>query len=183
MLIEKCNLSDVIVLEPNIFQDNRGFFSEVYNKQILHNVGIETNFVQDNHSMSKLTGTFRGFHFQLPPYEQAKLVRVIRGSILDVVIDIRTNSSTFGDHYSVLLSSENRKQIFVPTGFAHGFLTLEDNTEVLYKTSNYYTPDSEGGINYNDRKLKISWPINEKKFILTQRDKSWPDLSELEKIF
>src|SRR5262245_6029844 len=133
----------VKILVPRKFGDHRGFFSETFNRKTLHDLGITSEFVQDNHSLSVEKGVVRALHYQVPPVAQDKLVRVVRGSILDVAVDIRRDSPTFGKHVTAVLSAENWRQIFVPTGFAHGFVTLESNTEVLYKVSTYYSPSHE----------------------------------------
>src|SRR4051794_13275678 len=143
------------IFEPKRFADHRGFFSEVYSAKQAQTLNIRSEFVQDNHSMSVEKGVLRGLHYQIPPMAQDKLVRVVHGAILDVAVDIRKNSPTFGKHVSAVISAENWRQIFIPAGFAHGFLTLEPRTEVLYKVTNYYSPTHERGIRWNDPKLAI----------------------------
>ena len=158
MKITKTNIDGLIVIEPEIFLDDRGFFFESWNLNSFKKIGIEENFVQDNQSLSS-KGVLRGLHFQNPPYSQSKLVRVIKGSVLDVVVDIRSNSSTYGLHYSVILSEKNFKSFFIPKGFAHGFITLEDNTIFSYKCSEFYNKESEGSIAWDDKDLSIDWKI------------------------
>jgi len=147
-----------LLITPKRFGDARGFFSETYNAKTFAEAGIPFTFVQDNHSLSAERGTVRGFHFQAPPKAQIKLVRVTSGRILDVFVDIRNNSPTYGQHGVVELSAANWHQLFIPTGFAHGFCTLEPSTEVVYKTGDYYAPESESGILWNDPMLGIAWP-------------------------
>ena len=148
------------LIKPAVFSDQRGYFTESYNQSDFSDLGITDKFVQDNRSLSA-KGALRGMHFQKPPFAQAKLVLVISGSVLDVVVDIRKNSKTYGQHYSVVLSAENFLQLYIPEGFAHGFLTLEDNTIFLYKCSNYYSKQSEDGLLWNDPALAIPWGIAE----------------------
>ena len=167
MIIEKTFIKDLIVITPKIFTDTRGYFIESYNKKELKQY-ITVDFIQDNESLSQ-KGVLRGLHFQKPPYAQNKLVRVIAGSVLDVVVDLRKNSTTFGQHFKQLLSAENKKQLYVPTGFAHGFLVLEANTIFSYKCSSYYNKESEGAILWNDRTLNINWNVNQP--IISEKDK------------
>ncbi|PIP28406.1 MAG: dTDP-4-dehydrorhamnose 3,5-epimerase [Candidatus Moranbacteria bacterium CG23_combo_of_CG06-09_8_20_14_all_35_22] len=181
MQFQKTKLKDAYIIKPQVFGDHRGFFLESYSKKKFEQEGINTEFVQDNHSRSEKKGTLRGMHFQAPPYAQAKLLRVIKGKILDVIVDLRRGSETFGQWESFELSSENFQILFVPRGFAHGFMTLEDNTEVLYKADNFYEPNSEGGIAWNDPELKINWPIENP--ILSERDTKWPMLKNLDNPF
>lgn len=177
----KTTLKDAYIIKPQVFGDNRGFFLESYSKKKFKEEGIDAEFVQDNHSKSEKKGTLRGMHFQAPPYTQAKLLRVIKGKILDVIVDLRKNSETFGQWEGFELSAENFQMLFVPQGFAHGFMTLEDNTEVLYKADNFYEPSHEGGIAWNDLDLKINWPIENP--ILSERDTTWPNLKNLDNPF
>lgn len=151
--------SKVVLLRPKRFGDDRGWFSEVYNEKIFSGYGIDDRFVQDNHSLSVPVGTLRGLHFQTPPFEQAKLVRCIRGRIFDVAVDIRSGSPTFAQWVGAELSAENGHQLYVPVGFAHGFITLEPSTEVTYKVSNLYSPENDGGILWNDPQIGIDWPL------------------------
>jgi dTDP-4-dehydrorhamnose 3,5-epimerase len=173
----------VKIFSPKKFGDHRGFFSEVYSVKALQALGINTQFVQDNHSLSVEKGVLRGLHYQIAPMAQDKLVRVVRGSILDVAVDIRRGSPTFGRHVRAVLSAENWQQIYVPTGFAHGFVTLEPNTEVLYKVSTYYSPSHERGIRWNDPKLGIDWGIDEASAVLSNRDREHPMLAGAKDLF
>ena len=179
MLVEHLKIPDVRMLVPGKHGDRRGFFSETYNKKALAAVGIDIDFVQDNHSCSADKGTVRGLHFQTPPFTQDKLVRVARGSVFDVVVDLRRGSSTYGWHVSVVLSAETWNQILVPIGFAHGFMTLEPDTEVIYKVSNYYSPEQDKGLLWNDPALGIAWPLAEDEAILSEKDRTQPRLAEL----
>lgn len=171
------------LLLPKKFGDHRGFFSEVYSRKALAELGILTDFLQDNHSLSVEKGVLRGLHYQIAPMAQDKLVRVVHGAILDVAVDIRRDSPTFGKHVTAVLSAENWNQIFVPVGFAHGFVTLQPNTEVLYKVSNYYSPSHERGIRWNDPKLGINWGIDEASAILSSRDREHPMLADVKDLF
>src|SRR4051812_6133352 len=175
----------VKVLCPKRHGDHRGFFSEVFNQKLFREQlgAAECEFVQDNHSMSAQKGVLRGLHYQINPAAQCKLVRVVRGAILDVAVDIRRGSPTFGRHVSALLSAENWRQIFVPVGFAHGFVTLEPNTEVIYKVSNYYSPGHERGIRWNDPKLGIDWGITDDVAVLSARDREHPMLADARDLF
>lgn len=157
--VKQLELSEVLVVVPKRFGDNRGYFVESYNKQTLSGVGINADFVQDNHSFSADSGTIRGLHFQVAPKAQAKLVRVVRGSIFDVAVDVRKSSPDFGKWTSAILTAERGEQIFIPAGFAHGFCTLEPNTEVLYKVSDFYSPQHEYGIRWDDPAIGIRWPV------------------------
>ncbi|MDR2971534.1 MAG: dTDP-4-dehydrorhamnose 3,5-epimerase [Bacteroidales bacterium] len=157
-----CNttsISDLIILKPNIFYDDRGYFFESYNSEKFKKSGISDVFVQDNQSCSK-KNVIRGLHFQIPPFEQAKLVRVIKGAVLDVAVDLRKDSITYGQHFSVILSEENQLQFYIPVGFAHGFAALENKTIFAYKCTNIYHKDSERSIIYNDKDLNINWNVN-----------------------
>lgn len=158
-------INDVILFEPNVHMDNRGYFYESYNQKIFDEaVGFKTQFIQDNHSHSVLN-TLRGLHFQKKPFEQAKLVRVIKGNIYDVAVDIRKNSSTFGQYIAEELSAENRKQLWIPKGFAHGFLVLSSSAEVIYKTDSFYNKDSEETILWDDKTLNIDWPLTDSPIV------------------
>ena len=159
MNITKTDIEGLIIIEPQIFKDSRGAFFESWNAKKFKQLGISEDFVQDNQSVSS-KGVLRGLHFQNPPYAQAKLVRVIEGSVLDVAVDLRKNSTTYGMHVSVILSGQNNKSFFIPKGFAHGFLSLEDNTVFNYKCSDYYNKESEGSLLWNDEDLKIDWQID-----------------------
>ena len=159
MNITKTDIQGLIIIEPQIFKDSRGCFFESWNAKKFKQLGISEDFVQDNQSVSS-KGVLRGLHFQNPPYAQAKLVRVIKGSVLDIAVDLRKNSPTYGKHVSVFLSDQNNKSFFIPKGFAHGFLSLEDNTVFNYKCSDYYNKESEGSLLWNDEDLKIDWQID-----------------------
>ena len=176
-------LQDVKLIETPRFGDSRGFFSETYNLRAFARAGIDATFVQDNHSLSAARGTLRGLHFQTPPLAQDKLVRVTRGRILDVVVDIRNGSPTFGKHASVTLSAQNGLQIFVPVGFAHGLVTLEDDTEVVYKVSNFYSAEHDRGLLWNDPALGIDWNLGENIPALSERDRHHPLLADLPQYF
>ncbi len=183
MHVQELDIPAVRVLTPKKFGDNRGFFSEVYNKETLRGVGIDIDFVQDNHSLSAEKGVVRGLHFQTPPYELNKLLRVVRGSLFDVAVDLRRNSPTYGRHVSYTLSADSWNQILVPVGFAHGFMTLEPDTEVIYKVSNYYSPEHDKGILWNDPALGIDWPLPESAAVLSDKDQKQPLLADLESPF
>jgi len=170
MEITQTKLPGVILLKPKVFQDDRGFFLESYNRLTLAKQGIEHNFVQDNHSLSKQKGTLRGLHFQKDPMAQTKLVRVVRGAIFDVAVDIRKDSPHFGKWVGMELSDKNHHQLLVPKGFAHGFCTLQDNTEVLYKVDVYYSPEHDAGYIWNDPTFNIDWPVADP--MLSEKDKN-----------
>lgn len=172
-------LEDVILIRPVRIEDERGFFAETFRQSEFAANGIDCTFVQDNHSLSRRKGTVRGLHFQTPPHEQAKLVRCIAGRILDVVVDIRPQSDTFGRHITLELSADGGEQLFVPGGFAHGFCTLEDDTQVIYSVSAYYAPEAESGIAFDDPALGIDWPFPASAMTLSERDRHWPGLSAL----
>ncbi|HEX2136847.1 MAG TPA: dTDP-4-dehydrorhamnose 3,5-epimerase [Microvirga sp.] len=183
LTIEPTDIPDVKIITPKRFGDERGFFSDVYNRQRLAEAGIVVEFVQDNHSWSARRGTVRGLHFQSHPFAQVKLVRVSRGRILDVAVDIRRSSPTYGRHVAVELSAENWRQLLVPVGFAHGFCTLEADTEVLYKVSSYYAPDHDHGIAWDDPGLGIRWPVAPGEATLSDKDRRHPTLAELPPYF
>ena len=168
MKVEQTNFSELLVLTPQIFTDERGYFIETYNREKINKI-CGTNFVQDNESLSN-KGILRGLHFQRPPFAQAKLIRVIVGSILDIAVDLRKGSATYGDHFSFIISDKNKKQLFIPIGFAHGFLSIENNTIINYKCSEYYNKDSEDSLIWNDKNLSIEWGVNNP--ILTDKDKN-----------
>ncbi len=174
MIVQQLPIPDVRVLTPRQFADSRGFFSETYNRRSMRYGGLNIDFVQDNHSMSVREGTLRGLHFQYPPFSQDKLLRVLRGSVFDVAVDLRWGSPNYGKYVSHVLSAEKWDQIFVPIGFAHGFLTLEPHTEVLYKVSNYYSPEHDSGLIWNDPDLGIEWPISSKDVLLSEKDAKQP---------
>jgi dTDP-4-dehydrorhamnose 3,5-epimerase len=170
------NLPRIIV--PKRHVDGRGWFSETYHEERLRDLGIACRFVQDNQSSSKRAGTLRGLHFQLPPAAQAKLVAVLRGRILDAVVDIRQGSPTFGKYVSEELSAESGHQLYIPVGFAHGLLTLEDDVVVMYKTSEHYAPAHDSGIRWNDPDIAFPWPVNEADIITSEKDRRLPMLKE-----
>lgn len=181
MTIEDTNLKDCFIIHPKIFEDERGYFCESYNKQKLKNqTGLDLDFVQDNQSMSS-KGVLRGLHFQIGNYEQAKLVRVIKGSVLDVCVDLRENSETYLKYFSLVLSGDNKKQLFVPRGFAHGFLVLEDQTIFSYKCDNYYHKESERGIIYNDPDIAIDWGAKNTHLLISDKDKALPTIKKYQK--
>ena len=179
MQVEHLNIPDVRLLSPRKHGDRRGFFSETYNRKALAVFGIDIDFVQDNHSYSADKGTVRGLHFQTPPFAQDKLVRVARGAVFDIAVDLRRSSPTYGRHVSAVLTAEAWNQILVPIGFAHGFMTLEPDTEVIYKVSNYYAPDHDKGLLWNDPALGINWPIPDDEAVFSEKDRKLPRLAEL----
>ncbi len=168
MEIIKTPIQDLLILQPKVFEDARGYFYESYNKQTFIDNNIDVDFVQDNQSLSQ-TGVLRGLHFQNPPYAQGKLVRVIKGAVLDVAVDIRKESPTYGKHYAIELNENNKTIFWIPPGFAHGFLTLANNTVFSYKCTNYYNKASEGSLLWNDPDLNINWSINTPS--LSEKDK------------
>jgi dTDP-4-dehydrorhamnose 3,5-epimerase len=173
MNIEKTFIKDLLVVEPIVFGDERGLFFESYNKIKFENLGINIDFVQDNQSFSKY-GTLRGLHYQNPPFAQTKLVSVLAGKIIDVVVDLRKNSATYGSVFSVLLSAENKKQLLIPQGFAHGFSVISETASVMYKCDQFYDKASEGGIKFDDPSLNIDWGINLDDIIVSEKDKILP---------
>lgn len=173
----KTPLNDLLVFEPKVFEDSRGYFFESYNESTFSKEGIIMNWVQDNQSSSSY-GVIRGLHYQLNPHAQVKLVRALAGNILDVVVDIRKNSSTFGQHFAIELSAENKKQLFIPAGFAHGFSVLSEKAEVFYKCNAFYNKETEAGINYNDATLAIDWQVPAGKEIVSDKDKLLPSFAE-----
>ena len=176
-------IADVKLIVPRIQRDHRGFFSETYNKVGLAELGANLDFVQDNHSLSVERGVVRGLHFQIPPYAQDKLVRVIRGSVFDVAVDIRRESPTYGKHVARVISVADWNQLLVPAGFAHGFCTLEPNTEVIYKVTNYYSLEHDRGLLWKDPHLGIAWPVGETEAILSEKDRVLPRFSDLPAYF
>ena len=175
-------ISDVIIIEPTVFGDTRGYFLESYNKKKFEEVIGITSFIQDNESKSS-KGVLRGLHFQKPPFEQAKLVRCIEGEVLDVAVDIRKNSKTYGEHVAVLLSGENKRQLFVPRGFAHGFLVLSDSATFAYKVDNTYAPNYDAGIRWNDKELNIQWGVEDSEVMVSEKDAELPFFLEFESPF
>ena len=175
--VTKCDIEGLYVIEPTVFKDERGYFVETYNYNDFKAEGIESTFVQDNQSMS-VKGVLRGLHYQ-KQYPQGKLVRVIRGCVFDVAVDLRKRSKTYGKWFGVELSAENKKQFYIPEGFAHGFLVLSDEAEFAYKCTDFYHPGDEGGIAWNDPEIGITWPIPlETELIISEKDKKWGSLSE-----
>ena len=170
-------------MTPKKHGDARGFFSEIYNRTAWESAGLRFEFVQDNHSFSAAVGTLRGLHFQTPPFAQDKLIRVARGRILDVAVDIRRSSPTFGKYVAVELSVENWRQLLVPIGFAHGFVTLEPDTEVLYKTTAVYSPADDRGVAWDDPDIGVAWPLPEAGPMLSDKDRRWPRLCEAQELF
>ena len=173
----------VKLIKPVRHGDARGFFSEIYREDVLREHGVELHFLQENHSLSAARGVIRGLHFQTPPAAQAKLVRAAAGSILDVAVDIRHGSPSFGKHVAVVLSAAEGNQLLVPAGFAHGFCTLEPKTEVVYKVDAYYSPENDKGLLWNDPALGIVWPVPEGEATLSDKDKRHPTLAELPRYF
>jgi len=179
MKVTKTKLDNCLIIEPTVFGDERGYFFESYNKANFENqTGLKVNFIQDNEAFST-KGALRGLHFQKGEYAQAKLVRVTQGKVLDVAVDLRKESSTFKQYVAVELSAENKIQLFVPRGFAHGYIVLSDTAVFNYKCDNVYNKDSEGGIIYNDPTLKIDWILSEEHFIISDKDKVLPTIQEL----
>ncbi len=183
MEIEKFYIDGPIAITPNKFGDERGFFSEVFSKQGLKEIGINPDFVQDNHSYSSQLGVIRGLHFQIDPNAQGKLVRVTRGSVVDVIVDIRHGSPTYGNHIKVELSADNWKQLWVPVGFAHAFCTLTNHVEFLYKVTGYYSPECDQGLAFDDPDLGIEWPISSSEVILSAKDRQHPRLKDMPRYF
>lgn len=176
-MFKQTPISDLLIFEPEIYQDDRGYFFESYNKQIYQQAGINCEFVQDNQSYSAY-GTLRGLHYQISEHVQAKLVRVMSGAILDVAVDLRPRSNTYGKHFSIELSGTNKQQLFIPRGFAHGFIVLSETALFAYKCDNFYNPQAESGINYLDSSLNIDWLIPNDKIIVNNRDKALPYLAK-----
>jgi dTDP-4-dehydrorhamnose 3,5-epimerase len=183
LTVNETAISAVKVLTPKRFGDGRGFFSETYNKQRFSEAGVTVDFVQDNHSHSARTSTIRGLHFQSAPFAQDKLVRVSRGRIFDVAVDLRRSSPTFGRHVAMELSAENGAQAFIPIGFAHGFCTLDPDTEVIYKVSSYYSPIHYHGLAWDDPALGIQWPVAPREAVLSEKDHQHPVLADLPSYF
>lgn len=181
--VEATEIPAVKIISPKRHGDHRGFFSETYNRASFAEAGIDLVFVQDNHSLSATVGTLRGLHFQSAPFAQDKLVRVTKGRILDVAVDIRASSPTFGRHVAVELSAENWKQLLVPVGFAHGFVTLEPDTEVLYKVTALYGPQNDHGLAFDDPALGIDWKLPHDVLTLSDKDRKHPRLSDLPRYF
>lgn len=181
MKITKTKLDGVVILEPTVFGDNRGFFMESWNKKSMEEAGFYYDFVQDNHSKSTVKGTLRGIHFQKGDKAQAKLVRCVKGAVLDVAVDLRQSSPTFKQWVAVELSEDNKKQLLIPRGFGHAFVTLTDDVEFLYKADNYYAPEADAGIRWNDPDIGVKWEIENP--ILSEKDKINPFLKDYLKLF
>ena len=179
MKIIQTPLEGCFIIEPKLFEDGRGYFFESFNQQLFENsTGIKVTFIQDNEAFSN-RGIIRGLHYQKGKFAQAKLVRVVRGKVRDVVVDLRVNSKTFGQHFAIELSGENKKQLFIPRGFAHGYAVLEDHTYFAYKCDNHYHKASEAGIVYNDSSLRIDWKIPDDEVVLSNKDKILPNFKKL----
>ena len=178
MNLIKTKLDGLVVLKPTIFKDNRGYFMESYNQKNVNKLLGNVNFIQDNESESS-RGVLRGLHFQKPPYTQAKLVRCLKGGVLDVALDLRKDSKTYGIFETISLTEENKKQLFIPKGFAHGFIVLSKSAILSYKVDNYYNPESESGIIWNDPHLNIDWKINKNEIIVSEKDKNLPTFNEI----
>ena len=179
MTIEKTNINDLVIITPTVFEDSRGYFFEAYNQAKFLENGIDYSFIQDNQSFSK-RGVVRGLHVQINPFAQAKLVRVLQGEILDVAVDLRKNSATYGQYFSVILSADNKKQLMVPYGFAHGFSVLSESASVLYKVDQLYHKESERGIRYDDRILAIDWQLEPNEIIVSEKDLILPSFNEID---
>ena len=183
MQFVRTKIEDVVIIEPKVHGDDRGYFVETFRADKLEEfLGFKLNFGQDNESKSS-KGVLRGLHYQLPPHAQTKLVRVIQGRVLDVAVDIRRNSPTFGQHVAVELSAENKKQLLVPRGFAHGFVVLEDDTIFAYKVDNYYSPECDRGIAFDDESLNIDWVLEKEELKLSDKDTKQPKLNETKDLF
>jgi dTDP-4-dehydrorhamnose 3,5-epimerase len=183
MKLQRLAIPEVLLITPRRFADERGFFSETYSRAALHDLGLTTTFVQDNLSMSHRPGTVRGLHFQRPPHAQAKLVSAVRGRILDVAVDVRRGSPTYGRSVSVELSAETGDQIFVPEGFLHGYATLEPDTLVAYKASAHYAPECDGVVRWNDPDLAIAWPVSAEDAVLSPKDAAAPRFADFDSPF
>ena len=183
IFIKPTDLSGILIITPRRFDDDRGFFCETWNAGTLAKHGINTSFVQDNKSLSNAAGTIRGLHYQSPPHAQDKLVRCGRGALLDVAVDIRKGSPTYGNWVGVELSADNGKQLLIPKGFLHGFVALEPNTEILYKCSDYFAPDCDGAIRFNDPDIGIDWGVSPEKIVLSEKDAIAPFLKDFESPF
>jgi len=179
MTIEKTAIEDLVIINPTVFEDSRGYFFEAYNQAKFQENGINYKFIQDNQSFSK-RGVIRGLHLQVNPFAQAKLVRVLEGEILDVAVDLRKNSPTYGHHVSVILSAENKKQLMVPHGFAHGFSVLSETASVLYKVDQLYHKESERGIRYDDPTLAIDWKLDSNEVIVSDKDIILPSFKDID---
>jgi dTDP-4-dehydrorhamnose 3,5-epimerase len=177
MNIVETGIDGLVVLEPKVIEDPRGYFMESYRYDVLKSKGIDIHFIQDNQSKSR-KGVLRGLHYQKAPHQQTKLIRVLSGEVLDAVVDLRKSKATFGKSFTIALSAENKRQLLVPSGFAHGFLVLSETAEILYKCDEFYHPEAEGGIMYDDPALKIDWGMKKENLILSQRDLQHPTLEK-----
>lgn len=182
MKIEETFIKDLVIVEPIIFGDERGYFLESYNKTKFADLGISIDFVQDNQSFSR-KGTLRGLHYQNPPFAQTKLIRVLEGEIIDVVVDLRKYSPTYGKSFTILLSADNKKQLLIPQGFAHGFSVISETASVMYKCDQFYNKASEGGIKYNDPSLNIDWGMNLEDAIVSEKDQILPYIENCNSLF
>lgn len=182
-IIKESKLKGALLIKPIVRGDNRGYFMESYNKKALESIGIFIDFVQDNESLSELRGTVRGLHYQTNPKAQTKLVRCVQGAILDVIVDIRKDSPTYGEWESFELSQDNHHQLLIPKGFAHGFITLTDNAKIQYKVDEYFSLDNDHGIMYDDETLNIDWQVTDCEYTLSEKDKSHPSFHEAENNF
>jgi len=183
LTFESLDIEGLVLIRPDIYLDDRGYFFESFRQDLLNqHLGYEVNFIQDNESKSSY-GILRGLHFQIPPFSQSKLVRVIKGEVLDVAVDIRKSSKTYGQHKAVRLSGDNKHQLFIPKGFAHGFIVLSDIAYFSYKVDSLYSPENEGGVVFNDKDLKIDWLIDQRKISVSQKDLNLPKFRDLEKFF
>lgn len=182
MKSEKTSIKDLLIIEPIVFGDNRGYFFESYSKSKFEELGVNINFIQDNQSFSK-RGTLRGLHYQNPPFAQTKLIRVIEGEIIDVVVDLRKDSVTYGKSFNILLSAENKKQLLIPHGFAHGFSVISETALITYKCDQFYNKDSEGGIKFDDPSLNIDWGMDLEKAIVSEKDQALPFMDNCNSLF
>ena len=182
MPFSKTQFPGLLIFEPTVFEDSRGYFFESYNQKLFSENGIEINFVQDNQALSSY-GIVRGLHFQMNPFAQTKLLRVLSGKIIDAVVDIRKNSPTYGNAYTIELSAENKKQLLIPKGFAHGYSVISETAEVFYKCDAFYHKESEGGILWNDPKLNIDWKIPVDKVVVSEKDARYPSLENCKNNF
>lgn len=182
MNVEHLAIPDVKLIIPRRFADTRGYFSETWNRRSYAKVGIDVDFVQDNFSLSRSVGTVRGLHFQTNPFAQGKLVRVLKGQVFDVAVDLRRRSNTYGEWVSAILTSENGEQLYIPPGFAHGFATLQPDTEVSYKVTNYYSPENDCGVRWDDPQINVAWPVHDRP-VISEKDEKLPFLAELEAAF
>jgi len=183
MDIQKLQIPGLLLITPRRFGDERGFFSESWNRKALAGHGVDIDFVQDNHSLSKTVGTVRGLHFQAPPHAQAKLVRCGRGRLFDVAVDARKGSPTFGKWFGAELSFDNGKQLLIPEGFLHGFMTLEPDTEIIYKCSDYYAPECDGSVRFDDPAIGIDWPLKNIDFTVSAKDRDAPSFADFDNPF